>query len=221
MKSDQGYRFFAFVAATAAVGLTLAVFGGRLLDAAGGPEGELITRLKLLESRGLRLELDGGVLLAPRPSFQRLSVVLEAEGREAVVTSTLDFTGELRRVGRLPPTKVSSLGLERARYRYLDGEWTPVTSDAPRLAGIVTALEGRRLALGADQADAGRWPEVTQRTWRSEAWYVRSEREAVLVTEDFRLQGEAPDRPVDERGTERFTVNESPDGSFSFPEAIR
>lgn len=221
MKDEQVYRFLGFIAATAALGLTLAVFGQRLLGAAGGPQGELVTRLKTFETQGLRVELDGGVLLGPRPNFQRLSVVLEADGTEAVVTSTLDFTGTFSRPGPLPPTKVSSLGLERARYVYRDGEWTPVAGDVPRLVGIVQALEGRRRALGGPQADGGVFPEVTQRTWRSEAWYLRSEREEVLVTEDFRLQGQAPERPVDERGSTRLTLVERGDASFSFPEPIQ
>lgn len=222
MRDEQLYRFLGFVAATAALALTLGVFGQKLLGAAGGPQGELVTRLKTLETRGLRLELDGGVLEAPRPSFQRLSVVLEGEGAEAVVTSTLDFTGTFTRPGPLPPTTVSSLGLERARYVYRDGEWEPVAGDAPRLAAIVGALEGRRVALSAPQpADGGVAPEVTRRTWRSEAWYLRSEREEVLVTEDYRFQGQAPDRPVDERGSARLTLQEQGDASFSFPEQIR
>lgn len=221
MKDEQLHRFLGFLAATAALALTLAVFGQQLLGTAGGPEGELVTRLKTFEREGLRVELDGGVLQAQRPSFQRVSVVLEADGAEAVVTSTLDFTGTFARPGPLPPTKVSSLGLERARYRYQDGEWRPAVGDAPRLAGIVAALEGRRRALGGPQADGGVFPEVTQRTWRSEAWYLRSEREEVLVTEDYRLQGQSPERPVDERGSTRLTLVERGEASFSFPEPIQ
>ncbi len=221
MKDEQAYRALGFVVATIALALVLGVFGGKLLDAAGGPQGQLVTRLKTLETRGLRLELDGGVLWAARPSFQRLSVVLEADGAEALVTSTLDFTGELQRPGPTPPTRVSSLGVERARYRYRDGDWAPVSGDAPRLAAIVAALEDRRRALAAPQGDGGVRPEVSQRAWRSEAWYVRSERDEVLVTEDYRFQGHSPARPVDEKGSQRLSLQGLEDGTFSFPQGIQ
>ena len=38
---------------------------------------------------------------------------------------------------------------------------------------------------------------------------------------DIRFQGEAPDRPVDERGSTRLTLVEKGEASFSFPEPIR
>lgn len=220
--NDQLFRFFGFLGATLALGLVVAVFGGKLLGAAAGPQGELVTRLKALEDKGLTLALDGGALTAPRPGYQRISLALDADGAGALVTSTLDFTGELRRLGSLdPPTRVSSLGLERARYAYRDGEWAPEASDAPRLAAIVAALEARRQALSAEQPDAGEFPGATRRAWRSEAWFIRSERDVVEVTEEFRFDGVTPERPVAERGLRRLTLVEADSGSFSFPEEIR
>lgn len=222
--SLQGQRFLAFVVATAALGLVVAVLGGRLLDAAAGPEAELVTRLKHLERRGLELPLDGGVLRSQRLQYQRLSVQLDADGQGATVTGTLDFTGALVRAGAAAPTTVSSLGLERARYRYAEGEWRPETSDAPRLAALCEALEARRLRLeaAAVPGDAGlALAAISGRAWRSLAWYLRSEREVVVVSEDYRLTGDAPERPIDERGTRRLELVEAGAGGFGFSDESR
>jgi hypothetical protein len=220
--NDQVFRFFGFLAATLALGLLVAVFGGKLLGAASGPQGELVTRLKALEEQGLSIALDTGQLVAPRPGYQRISIVIDEDGAGALVTSTLDFTGEFRRPGRLEaPTRVSSLGLERARYVFRDGAWAPERSDAPRLAAIVAALEERRRELSRDGADAGEYPGSTHRAWRSEAWFIRSERDAVEVTEEFRFDGITSERPISERGLRRLTLVERDGGTFSFPEEIR
>ncbi|HQR46579.1 MAG TPA: hypothetical protein PK598_11280, partial [Thermoanaerobaculia bacterium] len=44
---------------------------------------------------------------------------------------------------------------------------------------------------------------LTHRVSTREAWYSRSEREDVTVSEDYRLEGQRPERPVDEKGTRR------------------
>jgi hypothetical protein len=100
-----------------------------------------------------------------------------------------------------------------------DGDWTAEPSALPRLTTILTTLEQRRRALEADDGGLA-WPDVTRRALRSEAWFIRSEREAVEIAEDYRLQGTAPDRPVDERATRRLSLQEDTDGGFSFPGGI-
>lgn len=216
-------RFLAFLGAAGALGLVIVVFGARLLGNAAGPDGAIITHLKKLERDGVDVELPGGKLLSPKLQFERISVVLDADGKGATVTSTLDFTGELRRAGKV--TKVSSLGLERARYRHVDEEWVAQGTDFPRLLQILDALEQRRRALERGDAlpgDAGvPWEGATERTYSSLAWYIRSEREDVLVSEDFRFQARAPDRPVDEKATRRLSLREDAStGLFSFPDGI-
>ncbi len=217
-------RFLGFLAAVAALGLVIAVFGTRLLGSAAGPDGAIITRLKKLERDGVEQELPWARMLGPRLQFERISVVLDADGKGATVSSTLDFTGELRRPGLSQTTRVSSLGLERARYLLKDGEWEAQGTDFPRLITILEALERRRLALerGEHLTDGGvPWEGVSERNYQSLAWYIRSEREDVLVSEDFRFQGRAPDRPVDEKATRRLSLQEDPgSGLFSFPDGI-
>jgi hypothetical protein len=220
--SQEGSRFLAFVAATVALGLVIAVFGSKLLGSAAGADGQIITFMKRLEREGVEEALPFAPLLASRLQFQRISVVLDADGQGATVTSTLDLTGEVRRL-RAPHTTVSSLGLESARFRLKDGEWVPDGSVMPRLERILAALERRRQALerGERQPDGGiAWPEVSGRTYSSLAWYIRSEREDVAVSEDYRLQGTTPDKPVDEKATRRLSLQEDSAGLFSFPDGI-
>jgi len=219
---SQGFRALGFLAATAALVVAVAVLGPRLLGAAAGPETELVSRLKNLERVGLDVPVAGaGTLHAAQLSFQRISVVVDADGRGATVTSTLDLTGNFERPGDPRRTKVSSLGLERARYRYRDDAWAPESSDAPRLLAILAALDARRAALNrpALPADAGleSLAGLTQRVYTSEAWFIRSEREDVTVSEDYRLEGNRPARPVDEQGTRRLSLAEDGAGMFTFP----
>ena len=218
---SQGFRALGFLAATAALVLAVAVLGPRLLGVAAGPETELVSRLKNLERVGFDLPVAGGTLHAAQLSFQRISVVVDADGLGATVTSTLDLTGNFERPGEPLRTKVSSLGLERARYRYRDDAWAPESSDAPRLLGILAALEARRASLNRAElpADAGldELAGMTRRVYTSEAWFIRSEREDVTVSEDFRLEGDRPERPVDEKGTRRLSLAEDSAGLFTFP----
>lgn len=219
---SQGFRALGFLAATAALVLAVAVLGPRLLGAAAGPEAELVTRLKNLERAGADWPVGAaGTLHATQVSFQRISVVLDGDGQGATVTSTLDLTGNFERPGGVERTKVSSLGLERARYRYRDGAWSPEASDAPRLLAILAALERRRALLSQPElpVDAGleSLAGITRRRYSSEAWFIRSERGDVTVSEDFRLEGDRRDRPVDERGTRRLSLAEDTGGMFTFP----
>ncbi|MFZ5445724.1 MAG: hypothetical protein ACOZQL_37370 [Myxococcota bacterium] len=218
----DGQRILGFVAAVVALGLVVGALVTSIFGASG-PEGAIVTRLKRLERDGVELPVPGGALVGSGVHFQRISVQLDADGRGALVTSTLDFTGHLQRGGATPPTKVSSLGLERARFVERDGEWVPESTELPRLTAILRALEARRRALeaGEAQADGGvAWPAVTKRALFSEAWFIRSERELVEIAEDFHLVGTSAERPVDERATRRLSVKEETDGGFSFPEGI-
>lgn len=201
----------------------IAVFGARFLGSAGGTDAAIITHLKRLERSGVEETLPWAQLIGPKLQFERISVVIDADGKGATVTSTLDFTGELRRPNQ-SNTRVSSLGLERARYHLVDGEWEAEGTELPRLLLILETLEKRRAAIerGEPMADGGvPYPEVTKRKYEGLAWYIRSERGDVLVSEDFRFQGTAPDRPVDEKATRRLSLREDTGtGLFSFPDGI-
>ncbi|MFT3709242.1 MAG: hypothetical protein QM817_16505 [Archangium sp.] len=214
-------RIFGFALVAIALTLVVAVLVESIFKRGGGPEGAIVTRLKGFESDGLKLATaDGGLLWAAKPGFQRISIQLDANGEGAEVTSTLDFTGTLDRGQK---TKVSSLGLERARYELKRGDWVPVTNDAPRLMAIVSALEQRRdeLERGAPLGDGGiPFPDVKlPRQYRAESWFIRSERETVEIAEDSRLIGTAPDRPVDEKRTTRLSLEED-GGLFRFPGGV-
>jgi hypothetical protein len=216
--------FFAGVTALAAVGGLLAT---RLLRFAAGPEAEILTALKRMERAPLRLEVPGvrEPLVSSRLVYERIVVDVDPEGGHARATATLDF------VGRLGSTEVSSLGLERIGWRRADGEWVAPDGFAPRLAKVVGALERRRRALeGGDSAaltglaegdgpaidpELDRMLEISGRQYRAVAWYIRSEREEVLVTEEYRLLGRTRDRPVDESGARRLVLHERR-GEFLF-----
>ncbi|MFO0601278.1 MAG: hypothetical protein U0228_38565 [Myxococcaceae bacterium] len=220
------------VVATVGLGLVVAVLVDSIFNRGGGAEGAIITHLKEREASGLEIATRTGVLKSDKASFQRISVVIDADGQGALVSSTLDFVGRFERVGSPPRvTKVSSLGLETARFVNHDGTWSPAVmpanggepaSEAPRLAAIVDALEGRRQAIegGASvEADGGiPFPDVAlPRSYRAESWFIRSERAEVEVAEDSRLEGRSPDRPVDEKRTTRLSLEPDTSGSFRFP----
>ncbi len=222
---SERYKVLGFFAVTVAVGLVLAVLGPRFFSFAGGPEGELITELKRVERIGLTSPVGTlGLLEGLELQYQRLSVSVDPKGDRAVVTCTLDFTGTFRRA-----TKVSSLGLERIAFVRRGGAWEPERGYAPRLTAVVLALEQRRVALQGGEfdvpADGGAaelatLKAMTRRGYTADAWYIRSEREDVTVSEDYRLEGALPDRPVDERGTRRLTLTEGPRGDFLFQNGL-
>jgi hypothetical protein len=185
------------------------------LGALSSPEAELITQLKRTERDGLTLPLGPGLpsLVSSRHHFDRITVALDLPARSAKAVSTLDLDG---RVGE---TQVSSLGLERTAFREADGRWTPVDGYAPLLRDALSLLERRRraleqdgtagleaLVLPKDRAAALRDPrlaalrQVSHRRYQVRAWYLRTERSRVRVTEEYRLEGDTPDRPVDEEG---------------------
>lgn len=212
-----------------AVALTaLLLLGPKLLGAAAGPEVEILTVLKTAESRGL--ELDVGLaqpLIATRASYDRVSVAVMGSTR-AVVTATLDLDG------KAGATEVSSLGAERVIFVLEGGDWEPESGFAPQLQSVVRSLEKRRAALErgdvsglcSGKADAGEASELTallevsRRRLRVERWLIRSERDGVLVTEEWRLTGDLPERPVDDRGARRLLLQGAPGGEFCFPEGL-
>lgn len=219
---DEGAKVLGFLAATVALGLVVAVFGDKLLGTAAGPENELITWLKKKERPGEAFD-EAGLLVGERVNYQRLSVVVAPDGQSATVSGTLDFTGTRSGV------KVSSLGFERVRFARRGDEWRPLDGPAPRLNAILRALDRRRRALqagdipdaeGLDRAEAERLRRLQGRRFTVEAWYIRSEKEGVEVSEDFHLEGELPERPVDERATRRLSLAEDSRGEFLFPRGL-
>jgi hypothetical protein len=212
-------RFYGFLAATAAVGAVAWVFGSRLLGAISGPENELITWVKKREQT-----LQGfDPLEATKVGYQRLSVSVADDGDHATVSGTLDFRGTLG------STEVSSLGFERLRFVRQDGAWVAVDGPAPRLGAIVRALGRRSHALaagdipvadGLDADEAEKYRRLTRRTFKAKAWFIRSERERVDVSEDYRLSGLLPERPVEEHATRRLVLQEDSKGEFFFPHGL-
>lgn len=202
-----------------ALGATLAVFAPRLLGAAAGPEAEIITTLKETEAEGLTLPVPGSAvpLKSRKHRFARITVAVAPGGERAEAYATLDFDGTLG------TTEVGTAGVERVPFVRRDGDWVPEGTAAPRLLAVVTALESRRRALQAADAEAlaklaapgtpgvggPEWEELQRmraRGYRAEAWYVRLEREEAVVTEHWRLQGALPARPVDTRGERQLSL---------------
>ncbi|WPB74445.1 hypothetical protein KYC5002_36190 [Archangium violaceum] len=194
----------------------------RLLGVAAGPEAEIITALKSTERDGLSLTLPGvgEPLRSQKHHFARITVNVEPGGQRAVAWATLDFDGLLGR------TVISSLGVERVPFVRRGGEWVPENLAAPRLAAVVRALESRRRALeagdrealeallapglesstGGGEAELARVMELQRRRYRAETWLLRLERDDAMATEVWRLEGQLPSRPVDERGQRRFSL---------------
>jgi hypothetical protein len=226
--TSDGKKAVAFFAGTAALAVVVLSLGTRLLGLAAGPESEIITLLKATEKDGLVLEVPGVPerLVSTRHHFERLVVEVDDKGRTAQAVSTLDFEGRLGR------TKLSSLGLERISFEHRGGRWS-ARAHAPILVQVAALLEARRQALhqgdlaalsrlsGQSEQAMLEHPELFRilslqnRSYRATAWYVRSDREEVLVGEDFHLQGDTPDRPIDEKGSKRLLLRRS-HGEFFF-----
>jgi hypothetical protein len=203
--------------------LALVIALGPKLGAGGltSPETEIITRLKQTESDGLTIPLGHGFppLVVDRHHFDRIVVSVAPVERKGRAVSTLDLDG------KVGTTEVSSLGLERTPFEARDGVWRPTDTEAPLLRDALVALELRRRALEAAEpsvlealvvpADRARamgapelvaWRQVTHRRYQAKAWYLRTERDQVLVTEVFRMEGDTPDRPVDVEGRRKLLL---------------
>jgi hypothetical protein len=217
----------------AALALAVLVVGGlglvwapRLLGKAAGPDVELITQLKEAETAGLQIPLLGGTLKSKQLTFQRLTVTLDAPGKQATVLGTLDFNGAFG------TTEVSSLGVEKIVFVFDGVDWKPQTTLAPRLAAVVTALEQRRRAFEAGNrvaleslarsgdaglgAEADQWLDLLERKLQVDAWFIRLERDQVQVSEQYRLDGFGRDRPFRSAGPRRLDL-QAAEGQFFFP----
>jgi hypothetical protein len=165
-----------------------------------GPEGE-IARFLETQRAGAQVEIPGGGTLALASlKFDRLLVKPEGEGFTAVAT----FDAEGLYDGQ---TRVSYLGLERARFVRRDGRLVPRTSPVPALEEIVALLVMRRAAIA--RAEVGALEPLVARDFhdprltreaalaqarermaelagtRAEAWIVRVEREGAQVLEEY------------------------------------
>nr|BDT32736.1 hypothetical protein MFMH1_24050 [Myxococcus sp. MH1] len=217
--TEEWSRLGGLVIAGLAVLAACAVLIPRLLGFAAGPEAEIITALKHTEAYGfsLPIPLADAPLVSQELHFARITVTVEPGGQRAEAHATLDFNGTLG------PTRVGTAGVEKVPFVRRGGDWVPEKNTSPRLVAVVTALEARRRALEAADAEGlarlsvpgnpgvggAEWNELKTlrgRLYRAEAWYIRLEREQAVVTEHWRLQGSLPSRPVDTRGQRSLSL---------------
>ncbi|MFN0062095.1 MAG: hypothetical protein ACKVPX_06240 [Myxococcaceae bacterium] len=218
---NEGWRALVFLGA--ASGLLAALFwvAPRWLGTAGGADVALTAALKATEPEGLSLNMGEGAppLVSTRHAFSRVTLpALDAPAPLRLV-ATLDFTGKWGSV------TVSSLGREEVPLEKHEDAWNPSHGWAPRLVRAVTLLEARRRALetgdwpallqlasGTDETllrqngDLMRVLRLSERRYRVASWHLRFERDEVLVSERYHLQGTLPDVPVDEHGTVRLVM---------------
>lgn len=204
----------------------------RLLGQAAGPDAAILGELKDTEDEAIELPVDGAApLRVSRHHYQRVTVEADLEARSARATATLDLEG------KLGPVTVSSVGLERIPFEYRDGEWVPTRGLAPLLTGALAALDARRRAI--DQGDLAALAKlagsaqvslerddalrealaVRGREYRVEAWYLRPDHEGVQVREEFRLVGDTPDQPIDQKGARILKLKED-GGKFFFASGL-
>jgi len=216
-----------------AVLLGLALLGGavwallpRMLGAAAGPEPELVSALRTAGLARAPVDVPGAPPLQPRDlQFDRFSVTVD--GDRALVVATLDAAGASGGVG------VSSLGRERVRFARRGGRWQLDGPLAPALAGALEALWRRATLLSGSSPDAlgplvlardrersladARLEQILRipaHRWEPRAWFLRSERGEVLVTEEALLT--SPSRSPEPRTGRLRLVSSDADGSFVF-----
>jgi hypothetical protein len=198
----------------------------KMLGAAGGPEPELIAAFRAAELARAPIPVPGGPPFEPgRLRFDRFSITVDGDRASAV--ATLDASGSCGGV------EVSSLGRERVGFTRHGGQWQPDGPLAPALAGALSLLRQRArllsgsaaeslgvLVLPADReravADA-RIDSVLRlpgHRWEPRAWYLRSERGEVLVTEEANLTSSSRE-PEPRTGRLRL-VPSGEGGSFVF-----
>lgn len=225
-------RYVGLLIAAIAVGVGVVVLGGKLFGAAAGPDAELITRLKTTEKSGLTLTIPGAAapLVASSHRYDRLT----AWSDPGSGTLILDCTLELK--GRLGDVEIGAFTSEKLVFRYVDGDWEPEGGYAPSLTAVVAALEARRVALQRmdraqleklrspstpapprDEQELGFLQQLRNRQYRVEAWYLRAEPDEAIVTEDFRLTGDLPEEPVDQRSSRRLILKRSGREFFFWP----
>lgn len=222
-------RAFGFFFVVAFLGLVAYAVLPKLLGVASGPEGEILTLIKSEESKGLQFPIPGrsSPLRSTTAYFDRITITVAPDGKSAEAVATLDFNGVLHE------TRVSSLGYEKLRFVRTGFSWEVLGSYAPRLSRIVKALEARRMGLESGDlarlnipTDASVPEELAQllalgdRRYEARAWYIRTDRDEVLVTEDATLKGKSPDRPIHEERTRRLSLRPTASGEFFFPQGL-
>ena len=198
----------------------------RMLGAAGGPEPELIAAFRAAELARAPIPVPGAPPFEPRDlRFDRFSITVDGEQASAV--ATLDASGTCGGV------EVSSLGRERVRFRRRAGRWELDGPLAPALAASLSVLWERAAQLSGSAAgslDALVVPADRERVlgdaridsllrlpghrWEPRAWYLRSERGEVLVTEEAVLSSSSRD-PEPRTGRLRLVASGDA-GSFVF-----
>lgn len=202
----------------------------RMLGAAGGPEPELVSALRSAELSRASIPVNGAPPFEPRSlRFDRFSV--SVEGDRAAVVATLDASGVSGGV------QISSLGRERIRFVRRGGRWEPESALAPALSEALAALWRRAGLLSGSSAgalaplltaadrerslgDARLSPilDLPGHRWEPRAWFLRSERGEVLVTEEASLT--APSRNPEPRTGRLRLVPSEEAGSFVFAGAL-
>jgi len=216
---------FGLLVAAVAIG-ALAYVIPRALDAAAGPESDILVAVKAFERKGIELKFSFGVFTAQQLQYSRISVQLDGAD-QATVRSTLDLNGKLSRPDGTV-TLVSSLGIETVTVKKASGGWEPV-SPCPTIEAALRALEARRRAIESGEvgavtaappdAELSQWLRLKDRHLRATAWYLRNERDGLLVSEDFSLSGDSPDKPLVVTGTKRLTLK-AKGAEFFFPQGL-
>ena len=198
----------------------------RMLGAAGGPEPELLAAFRTAELARAPIPVPGAPAFEPRSlHFDRFSITVDGDRASAV--ATLDASGACGGV------EVSSLGRERVKFLRRGGRWEPDGPLAPALAGALSTLWRRAGALSATATDGLRMLVVQAdrdlalgdaridsllrlpgHRWEPRAWYLRSERGEVLVTEEAILTSSSRE-PEPRTGRLRL-VSSGDAGSFVF-----
>jgi len=198
----------------------------RMLGAAGGPEPEVIAAFRTAELTRAPIAVAGAPPFEPRSlHFDRFSITVDGERASAV--ATLDASGSCGGV------EVSSLGRERVGFRRVAGKWQPDGPLAPALSAALSVLWQRAALLsGSAAGDLGSLVVPADRDralgdaridsvlrlpghrWEPRAWYLRSERGEVLVTEEAVLSSSSRE-PEPRTGRLRL-VSSGEVGSFVF-----
>jgi len=144
------------------------------------------------------------------------------------VRATLDLNGRVTRPDA-SVTLVSSLGIEKVPFKRTSSGWEPVNGPCPTVEAAMLALEARREAIekgdvskvtrAPPDTELSQWLALKERRFAAKAWYLRNEREELTVSEDYRLTGDSPDKPVEVTGTKRLTLK-ARGGEFFFPQGL-
>ena len=224
---QESFRALGFVVlAGLATGLVVH-FLPRAMDAAGGPEAELAAALKGTEPDGMEVRVKGFAkpLVTTMHSYSRVTFAPAQPGQPPALAATLDLNGRLKPQGNVDDLEVSSLGVEELRFAEKGFHWEPLDGWAPRLAAVLATLEARRKALEAGDREAlaalvrpqdrvaalaaPRLQEflgISQRRYMVSRWLLRLDRDTVSVTEEGRVTGNLPSRPVDDLTTIRLRL---------------